>query len=65
MDAEHPPPWSPGDGAKELPSPPPLVKQDPMKNLRSELWDGQTPGHEMPSHHDLPTELPENHSALR
>lgn len=58
--AEKPPPWSANEEAKELPSPPLVVTHDPIKNLRSELADGQTPGHEMPSDSHLPTELEGN-----
>lgn len=61
-DVEDPPAWSPSQGAKELPSPPSLVKQDPMKNLQSELSDGETPGHEMPGHSEYPTELEGNNT---
>ena len=58
--AEKLPPWSANEEAKELPSPPLVVTYDPIKNLRSELADGQTPGHEMPSDSHPPTELDGN-----
>lgn len=57
---ENPPPWSVNEEAKELPSPPLVVKHDPIKILRSELADGQTPGHEMPSDRHPLTELDGN-----
>ncbi|MCJ1261364.1 hypothetical protein MMC22_001228 [Lobaria immixta] len=62
---ENPPPWSPGEEAKELPTPPPVFQHDPMKNLRSELPDGQNPGHEMPIHNETPTELDGNYIPRR
>ena len=58
--AEKSSPWAANEEAKELPSPPLVITHDPIKNLRSELADGQTPGHEMPSDTYLPTELDAN-----